>query len=145
MVPIVEKVKTKAPPKKVWKAWADTYNMSSKGEKASSKEKGFKQGRKGFVRDGKGKKASYKIISMQNGKTFTMTWGTIFLKMIFQYSVLPQSKGSIVECKVKFGGIFVFPVSLFLRKKMRKNITESLHRFVQQVEMSQPQPRIIRR
>jgi hypothetical protein len=145
MIPIVEKVKTKAPPKKVWKAWADTYNWSSKGEKSSSKEKGFKQGRKGFVRDGKGKKASYKIISMHNGKDFTMTWGSILLKMIFHYTVTPQPKGSIVECKVKFGGLFVFPISFFLRKKMRKNVAESLHRFVQQVEMSQPQRKMVRR
>jgi len=144
MMPIIEEVKTKAPPKKVWKAWADTYNTTNIETRASSSQKSFREGKKGHIRDKSGKKATYRITNLIQGKTFTMSWGNIFFRMYFRYLVTPQTKGAIVSCKVKFGGLFVFPVSFFLRKKIRKNLSESLHRFVQQVEMQMPQRRVYR-
>ena len=70
MTPVVEEIKTKAPPKKVWKAWAETYNQSSKMDKATSNQKAFKEGKKGYVVDNRGKKASYKITKIIPGKSF---------------------------------------------------------------------------
>ena len=144
---VIEKVKTKVPPKKVWKMWADTYNWSGNKDRFSSGQKGFKEGKKGFVRDQKGRKAGYKITKLEQGKSFTMVWGSIFLRMYFKYLISPQPKGCIITCKVKFGGIFVFPVSFFLRKKVKKNLSDSLHQFVDRLEMQQMQPqmRVVRR
>jgi hypothetical protein len=140
-----ENIKTKVAPKKVWKAWADTYNWSNKKDHISSKQKGFKSGKKGTVVDSSGRKAGYKIINIEPGKSFTMVWGSIILRMYFCYKVIPQPKGSIISCNVRFGGILVFPVSFFLRKKIRKNLKDSLHQFANQLEMSQPQQRRVYR
>jgi len=144
MKAIVEQVKTKAPAKKVWRAWADMYNMSSKKDKSSSKEKGFKEGHKGYVVDKGGKKATYEITQLEPGKSFTMSWGNIFLRMFFHYSVQEEPKGSTISCRVTFRGIFAFPGALFIRKKIKTNLIEMLHRFAQQVEMPMPQRRIYR-
>ncbi len=146
MKPLRETLKTKVPPKKVWRMWADTYNMN-KTDRASSKQKGFKEGRVGHVRDGKGRKAKYRITKLVQGKSFTMVWGSIALRMYFTYSVSPDGRGSNVSCKVKFGGLFVFPLCFFLRGKVRKNLADSLHQFVQRLEMQQqrPQMKMVRR
>ena len=137
MVKVTQTIKTKANPKKVWKAWMDMYKWNNKN-RSSSAEKGLKEGGKGvIIQDGK--KASYSITHVYSGKSFKMKWGNIFVRFTFHYLIDPLPKGSSITCNVYFGGMFGFLSSLFIKKKIKKNLVESLNTFVEQLELSQMQ------
>ena len=130
MKPLQESIITKAPAKKVWKAWVDMYQTKS-GGKAT-----FKEGYKGHVIE-RGRKVPYKLIDIKKGEGFTTVWRSFFVKMIFRYEVKQQAKGSLITTKVKFGGLFGWIARFFLRSKMRKNLAKSLEQFASQLDMSQ--------
>lgn len=135
MKAIQESIVTKAPAKKVWKAWVDMYQTKSVG-KAS-----FKEGFKGHVVE-RGKKVPYKLVNIVKGEGFTTVWRSPFVKMIFRYEVKQQAKGSLITASVKFGGLFGWVAKIFLKSKMRKNLAKSLEQFASQLDMTQTKVQI---
>ena len=108
MKPLQESIITKAPAKKVWKAWVDMYQTKS-GGKAN-----FKEGYKGYGIE-RGKKVFYKLVDIKKGEGFTTIWKSFFVKMIFRYEVKQQPKGSLITTTVKFGGLCGWVAKFFLR------------------------------
>jgi hypothetical protein len=130
MKPIQESALTKAPAKRVWQAWTDMYQW-----KANAKGS-FKDGFSGNITEN-GRKVPYKIIDIKKGEGFTTIWKSIFVKMVFRYEVKQQSKGSLITCAVRFGGLFGWIAALFLKSKVRKNLSASLEQFAGQLDLTQ--------
>ena len=130
MKPLEESVVTKAPAKKVWKAWSEMYQTKSMGKNA------FKEGHKGHIVE-RGRKVPFKIVDIKKGEGFTTIWRSFLVKMIFRYEVKQQSKGSLITCTVRFGGLLGWIARLFLKKKVKKNLAASLKQFAEQLNMSQ--------
>ena len=136
MKPIQESMITKAPAKKVWKAWSDMYQM-----KTGVGKKGFKEGHKGHVIE-KGRKVPFVIVDVKKGEGFTTVWRSFLVRMKFRYEVKQQAKGSLITCSVRFGGLFGWVARFFLRNKVRKNLAKSLEQFANQLDMSQKKVQI---
>jgi hypothetical protein len=135
MKPIEESMVTKAPAKRVWKAWVDMYVARSGGKAI------FKDGYKGYVIE-QGRKVPFQLVDIVKGEGFTTIWKSFFVKMIFRYEVKQQAKGSLITASVKFGGSFGWVARFFLKSKMRKNLSKSLEQFVSQSDMTQPKIQI---
>jgi hypothetical protein len=130
MKPIKASATTKAPAKKVWQAWMDMYQW-----KATSGKGSFKEGFTGHITE-KGRKVPFKVKDVKKGEGFTTVWSSFLVKMIFRYEVKQETKGSLITCTVRFGGIFGFIARLFLKNKVRKNLSASLEQFAEQLDMS---------
>ncbi len=124
---IEESIETRVAPKKVWRAWVEHWKRAGKGT--------FKEGLQGFVIQ-KGRKAPFKISNIVPNKSFQVNWHAFLMCMIFTYSVDPKVKrGSKIRCEVNFRGFLAGPVGLFLKKRLKKSVGESLEQFVSQLEM----------
>lgn len=128
MKPIKVEVFTKAQAKRVYQAWSDMYQSKTGGN--------FKEGYKGYITE-MGKKMPFEIKKVDKNEGFTIVWSSFFVKIIFHYAVKQEDKGSTISCQVKFGGLFGWVGSLFLKKKMKKNLTEMLTAFAEQMNMFQ--------
>ena len=133
MQPVKVEVFTKAPAKKVYQAWSEMYQTKTGGN--------FKEGYKGFISE-MGKKMPFEIKKVQKGEGFTIVWRSFLVRIVFCYAVKQADKGSNISCKVRFGGPFGWVGSVFLRKKMRKNLTEMLFSFADQMNMYHKGPRM---
>lgn len=130
MKPIQESITTKAPAKIVWKAWVDMYQAKTGGKPI------FKEGYKGFIVEG-GRKVSFVLKDIIKGQSFTTVWKSPFVRTKFSYEVKQISKGSLITTTVRFGGLFGWISRLFLKSKIKKNLSKSLEQFASQLDMSQ--------
>ena len=127
---VEETAYSSAPPENVWKTWAKANPWNSWEKDKSS----FQAGQKGHVVSKKGKGVPYKIMDVQEGKSFTILWKALFIKLVFHYLVEPEENGSKITYRVSFKGIFSLPFRSLLCKKIKKDIASALKAFVQQVE-----------
>lgn len=132
MATLEESVITSAAPKKVWRAWSEMYHWKT----LKSKKNGVKEG---FIIEKNGKRVPFKIIDIKKFEHFTTIWKSLFVKMKFKYEVKSRTKGSIISCKVYFAGIFGWATSIFLKKKIKKDLVKSLSTFADQLDMSKNQ------
>jgi hypothetical protein len=137
MKSIEESVETKAPTKRVWKAWSDMYHW-----KAAGGSKSFQKGFKGYSLQRGGKKVPFRVTNVKKGEAFTTVWKSFLVKMIFRYELKRMPKGSLITCRVKFGGFLGWAARFFLVSKVRKNLSESLNQFAEQLDLSQRQGRM---
>ncbi|KPK32953.1 MAG: hypothetical protein AMS24_02665 [Chlamydiae bacterium SM23_39] len=128
---IEEKVVTKAAPKRVWQAWSDMYHWKQA------------KGTKGYMSGYAGKKVAFKIINVKKNEEFTTEWKSFLVKMKFIYQVKPiNNKGSTISCRVRFGGMFGWLTRLFLKKKIKNNLSKSLNQFAEQLNAFQKHKRM---
>ncbi len=126
---IEKSITTIAPPKKVWRSWAQMQTWSSGAGKSA-----FKVGYKGHVMPQRGKPIPFKIVEIDKNKSFTMIWYASFVKLMFTHSVEQNGKGSLIHCNVKFKGLLGPIIGLFIRKGIKEQVQQSLNQFVYQVE-----------
>ena len=126
---IERSITTIAPPKKVWRSWAQMQTWSSGTGKSA-----FKVGYKGQISPQRGKPIPFKIVDIDKNKSFTMIWYARFVKLVFKHSVEQNGKGSLIHCNVKFKGILGPVVRLFIGKRIKEQVDQSLSQFVYQVE-----------
>lgn len=111
---------------KVWNAWVTAHAAHGQSDLVS--------GAKGEMK-GKGKKGiAYRILDVVPGKSFSILWKTLFVRLIFHYSVRPLDRGSEVRYDFCIKGIFAYPVRFLLENKIRKNLAAVLKAFVAQLE-----------
>lgn len=128
---IEETVVTKAAPKRVWQAWSEMYHWKQA------------KGMKGHMTGYGGKKVEFKIIDVKKNEQFTTEWKSLLVKMRFMYRISPvNNKGSKITCRVKFGGVFGWLTRLFLKKKIKNNLSKSLNQFAEQLNAFQKQKRM---
>jgi len=129
---IEEKVFTSSPSKKVWRAWQQMNNLPTKKE---TKINAFKNNQKIFVENGKGGKTAFKIFDVEEEKSFKMIWYSFLVNMIFFYTVEQQKRGSLISCKVAFGGMFGWLVKFFLKNRVKKELENTLKEFAYRLDM----------
>lgn len=117
------RIETKVPPIKVWAAWEKAHAAHHQ-KKIVTGSKG-KAGKKGF---------KYQILDVVPGKSFSILWKTLFVRLIFTHVVLPTKRGSEIRYSFKIQGPFAWPVRWILGKKIHANLALVLKAIVKQLE-----------
>lgn len=117
-------IQTKVAPHVVWQFWSRAHEM----------EKGFVPGQKGKFKTSRNSGFAYRILDVQDGKSFTILWKSLFVRLIFTHSVLPVSRGSEITYRVQIRGLFAWPTRYFLSEKIRRNLQTVLKSIVSQLE-----------
>jgi hypothetical protein len=117
-------IQTKVSPKQVWQAWSDAHAM----------DEGFIPGKKGVLRTNGGSAFSYRILDVRKGKSFTILWKSMFVRLIFTHTVIPKKQGSEIAYQVQIRGFFAYPVRYFLSEKIRQNLRLTLTALVKELE-----------
>ena len=120
---------TQASCEKVWKAWAKANPWNNWEDNKTS----FEVGQKGRIASNKGKGVPYQILDIQEGKSFTILWKALFVKVFFEYLVEPEGAGSKIVYRVKVKGFFALPIRGLLYSKIQKSLTIALKDFVRQL------------
>ncbi len=107
-----EMIEARVSPELVWQFW----------------ERGLEQGKTGKLR--------YKILDIQKGKSFSILWKTLFVRLIFTHTVEPTKKGSEIRYKVQIKGLFALPVRWMLGAKIKRNLSHVLQSIVRDLEAS---------
>jgi len=110
-----ETVNSSLHPSVVWGAWEKIHALHLKESVTKSKIK-------------------HKIFDIVPGESFSVAWKSLFVSLIFSYSVKKSPKGSEIYCGAKIKGIFALPVRWMLSGKIKKNLTFTLREFVKQLE-----------
>ena len=114
-------IEARVKPETVWKAWEKAHAVHSNdpiepGQRAKST--GFK----------------YKILDVVQGESFSISWKSLFVRMVFSHSVKAIKKGSEIRYSAEIKGFFAWPVRFFLEKKIRRNLAFVLKEFTKQLE-----------
>ena len=122
-----EIIEARVAPEKVWDAWERAHRIHS--------EKGIEPGLKSRSRSPEGKsKFKYEILDVIPGKSFSILWKTLFVRLVFTHSVAPSKRGSEIRYAVQIKGLFAWPVRWFLGKQIQRNIRSVLKQVVSQLE-----------
>lgn len=114
-------IETLAPPEAVWRAWEKAHALHANGPI----EPGQRAKRAGF---------KYKIIDVVAGERFSISWKSLFVRMVFTHSVKAVKRGSEIRYAAELKGLFAWPVRLLLKNKIRKNLAFVLKEFTKQLE-----------
>lgn len=124
-----EIIEARVSTEKVWEAWERAHAAHGeskivKGYKGKSKT----QGMKGF---------RYKILDAIPGKSFSILWKTLFVRLVFHHTVEPTRRG----CQIRYGfeikGPFAWPIRFLLGNKIKTNLSLVLKAIVRQLEENQ--------
>jgi hypothetical protein len=110
-----EQIETRVSPGKVWDAWEQTH------------AKGL-QGKSGQFR--------YQIVDVIPRESFSMVWKTLFVRMVFHYSVRPTNRGSTIFYDVEMKGLFAWFVRWTLENKIRAHLRSAMKKFASQLEQN---------
>ena len=113
-----EIIETQVPSTVVWQAW-ERFQAGQKGRSGAFK---------------------YKVLSVDPGKSFSILWKTLFVRLVFVHSVEPLPRGSLIRYQIQIRGIFSLPLKWLIGNKIRKNVSAMLRSFVRQLEESQRAP-----
>ena len=114
-------IESGVPCEAVWRAWEKAHGIHAGGPiepGQRSKSPGFK----------------YKILSVVQGESFSMLWKSLFVRLIFTYSVRALKRGSEIRYAVEITGLFAWPVRFMLRNKIQKNLSFVLKEFAKKLE-----------
>lgn len=129
MKPLLVKTETKVFPKIVWETWKNTHYWDThKGNE------NFRVGQKGKAVSRKGRKARFIIADIKEGKSFTLIWKAFLVRLVFNHEVLPKERGSVITYRVRFSGLFAYPVKWLLSNKLKRDLTRALKVFVNRLE-----------
>jgi len=115
-----EMIEAKVPPEAVWAMWEKAHALHAQ-EGCVTAEKGKK-------------KFKYKILNVQKGKSFSILWKTLFVRLLFSHSVEPIASGSTIRYKVQIKGLFAWPVRWLIGEKIRNNLAVVLKAIVKELE-----------
>ncbi len=119
-------IESRVTPDKVWEAWEKAHAIHGEKEiEAGLKGKTKLEGKRGF---------KYRILAVDPGKSFSILWKSLFVRLIFTHSVSPIKRGSQISYNFKIQGPFAWPVRWLLTKKIQKNLSLVLKAFVKQLE-----------
>jgi hypothetical protein len=117
-----EMIETRVPPQRIWEMWEKAHSLQG--------QPGLEEGRKGKHT------FKYKIFNIKKGESFSVLWKTLFVRLLFCYTVRPSLKGSLISCRVEIKGLFSWLVRWLLSAKIRHNLKFVLKEMVKQVEIS---------
>lgn len=118
---------TRASPERVWQSWVKAHAVNGSGdlvEGSIGQRKG--KGGKGF---------SYQIVNVIPGSCFSISWKTLFVRLVFHHSVSASRFGTEIQYGFSIQGLFAWPVRWLLGKKIQQNLSLVLKAFVKQLEM----------
>lgn len=115
-----EMIETSVAPEDVWNAWEKAHALHG--------QKGIESGQKGK------NKFKYKILDVKKGESFSILWKTLFVRLVFNHSVRPTKRGSVIRYRVQIKGPFAWPVRWLLGNKIKNNISLVLKAIVRQLE-----------
>ncbi|MBI3508422.1 MAG: hypothetical protein HY069_02140 [Chlamydiia bacterium] len=107
-----EIIETKVSPQVVWQAW-ERFQQGEKGRAGAFK---------------------YRILQVEPGKSFSILWKTLFVRLIFTHRVELTPTGSKVGYEIQIKGLFAYPVRWLIGNKIRRNTAALLRSFVKQLE-----------
>jgi hypothetical protein len=123
-----EMIEARVAPAKVWDAWEKAHRIHS--------EKGIEPGVKSHSRAEGKSKFKYQILDVVPGKSFSILWKTLFVRLIFTHRVTSTKRGSEISYNVQIKGLFAWPVRWLLGKQIQKNIRSVLKQIVSQLELN---------
>lgn len=116
-------------PEKVWAAWEKAHALhGQKGMESGTKAVTKLDGKKGF---------RYQILDVVPGKSFSILWKTLFVRLIFTHHVHPTSRGCQIRYDFEIKGPFAIPVRWFLGKKIQANLELVLKTIVKKLEAAE--------
>lgn len=116
-------------PEKVWAAWEKAHALhAQKGMQPGTKAVTQLDGKKGF---------RYQILDVIPGKSFSILWKTLFVRLIFTHRVEPTPRGCQIFYDFEIKGPFAIPVRWFLGKKIRDNLEQVLKTIVKNLEATE--------
>jgi len=122
-----EKIITRVPAEQVWKAWEEAHETHGNGAlNVGKKGRSSTQNGKGFV---------YEIHDVVKGKSFSLIWKTLFVRLIFSHQVTPIHRGSEICYSISIKGPFAWPVRWLLGGKIRSNVRQVLKTMVARLEI----------
>ena len=130
-----EKIETRVPPERIWKAWEKAHANQGggpikTGQKGQSN--GQSSGQSGSEKKGKG--FTYEVFDVVEGERFSLVWKTLFVRLIFSHSVVPKKRGSEITYTIAIRGLFAIPVRWLLGNKIRYNVSHALKTMVKRLE-----------
>jgi len=114
-------IESRLKPETVWRAWERAHEVHANGPLEPgkrAKSTGFK----------------YKILDVIPGISFSISWKSLFVRMIFSHSVKAMKNGSEIRYSSEIKGLFAWPVRFMLKNKIQKNLTFVLKEFTKQLE-----------
>lgn len=124
---IQETITSKASPRAVWHLWKQaSYWDENRGH--------FQEGQSGIAKSPKGKKASFKILAIQEGSSFTLEWRAPCLKIAVTHRVELQGAGSKIIYDFHLKGLVAWPLEFLLKKRIRAHLKRALSEFVEILE-----------
>jgi len=115
-----EMIETRVSPETVWQAW-ERAHVAHGQTKIESGQKGKNKFR-------------YEVLDVKMGESFSISWKTLFVRIVFSHLVQKTKKGSKIQYKVQIKGLFAWPVRWLLRDKIQKNIRSVLKAVVTELE-----------
>jgi hypothetical protein len=121
-----EIVEARVPPSRVWEAWEKAHAVNGSAKIVEGfKGKTQTEGKKGF---------RYRVLNVDPGKSFSILWKTLFVRLLFHHSVHPTKRGSEIRYSFEIKGLFALPVRWLLGNKIRSNLSLVLKAIVRQLE-----------
>lgn len=121
-----EKIETRVSSERIWQAWESAHRHQGGG----SLVKGYT----GTVNGKTGKGIRYEVLDVDPGKSFSIVWKTLFVRLVFSQSVAPVKRGSEIRYSIAIRGPFAIPIRWLLGNKIRYNISQALKAMVKQLE-----------
>lgn len=116
--------KTKVSSEHVWQAWTKVHPTLIPGAV-------------GTVQDARGRKIAYHILEVNQGKSFSISWKALFVRLIFSYEVAPLNFGSEIRYGFKLVGPFAWIVRWWISPKICANLDLVLKAFIKHIESGQ--------
>jgi hypothetical protein len=115
-----EQIEARVSPEQVWAIWERAHALQG--------QKSIEEGQKGKNR------FRYQVLGVIRGRSFSIVWKNLFVKLIFKHEVRPAKAGSLISYQVEIKGLFAWPVRWMLQEKIRKNIRLVLETMVRELE-----------
>ncbi len=111
---------TRMSAERVWAAWVHSH-----------------QGKLVTGATGLNQKIHYKILDVVPGRSFSVSWKALFVRLIFSYHVIQKEQGSEIRYDFKLVGPFAWMIRWWISPKIRANLHLVLKTFIQQIEQTQ--------
>lgn len=108
---------TRVSSEKVWASWSQAH-----------------QGKLVTGTTGVNQKIQYKIIDVVPGKSFSVSWKALFVRLVFSHEVIKTATGAEIRYDFTLAGPFAWMVRWWISPKIRANLQLVLKAFIQQIE-----------
>ncbi|HSX14229.1 MAG TPA: hypothetical protein VLE96_07425 [Chlamydiales bacterium] len=108
---------TRASAEKVWAAWSHAH-----------------QGKLVSGATGINQKIHYTILDVIPGRSFSVSWKALFIRLVFSHEVVKTGSGTEIRYDFKLSGPFAWMVRWWISPKIRANLHLVLNAFIKQIE-----------